>query len=150
MFISAVVNLLKRRYKAFVETRRRAMRFGAWVGVSVFLAVCAPQLAGAANLTGAALLKECSSASDSISHKQCESYIAGVVDGAGTLMTSMKLLHADSEAYPRLYCVPRLTPAKDLVVSTVDYLLKHPATRHFGASSEVLLALEQAYPCRGS
>jgi Rap1a immunity proteins len=148
--ISAVVDLLKRRYEAFIETRRRMMRLGAWVGVLVLLAVCAPQLAGATNLTGAALLKECSSPSDSISHKQCESYIAGVVDGADTLMTSMKLLHAGSKAYPRLYCVPHSTPAKDLVASTVDYLLKHPATRRYGASSEVLLALEQAYPCRGS
>lgn len=106
--------------------------------------------AAAANVTGTELLAECSSAPGSAAHKQCASYIAGVVDGIDTLETSLRLLHPFNNAYPQLYCLPPETPAGRLVAPVVDYLLKNPATRHYGASSEVLLALKQAYPCASS
>lgn len=104
----------------------------------------------AANVTGSELLAECSAAHGSAARRQCVSYIAGVVDGIDTLITSLRLMHPFTNAYPRLYCLPPGAAVKDLVVPTVDYLRKHPATRHYGASSEVLLALQQAYPCKSS
>ncbi len=125
------------------------MRLSIWVGVSALLAMLVTLPAYAANVTGTELLAECSAAHGGVAHKQCVSYIAGVVDGIDTLLTSLRLMHPFANAYPRLYCLPPGTAAKGLVVPTVDYLRKHPATRHYGASSEVLLALQQAYPCKG-
>jgi len=127
------------------------MRVGIFVSVFVFLAMCAAShRALAAEMTGDRLLAACSSASHSTTREQCESYIAGVLDGIDTLLTSLRLRHPGSDAYPSLYCIPQSTTSKDLVDATVDYLMAHPSTRHFGASSEILLAVEQAYPCRGT
>lgn len=126
------------------------MRLGSWVGVSALLAMLAAVPAGTATVTGTELLAECSAAPGSAAHKQCVSYIAGVVDGIDTLITSLRLLHPFNNAYPQLYCLPPGTAATTLVLPTVDYLQKHPATRQYGASSEVLLALKQAFPCAGS
>lgn len=126
------------------------MRYRSWLGALVLLGTFATVPAGAANLTGTELLSECSAAPGSVTHKQCVSYIAGVVDGIDTLMTSLRLLHPFNSAYPQLYCLPPRTVVTSLVAPTVDYLVKHPATRQYGASSEVLLALERAYPCAGS
>jgi len=125
------------------------MLLGGWMGVSALLAMLAAVPAGTANVTGTELLSECSAAPDSAVDKQCVSYIAGVVDGIDTLLTSLRLLHPFNDAYPTLYCLPPATSAKDLVAPIVDYLRNHAATRHYGASSEVLLALKQAYPCAG-
>lgn len=126
-----------------------AVRRGGWLGALALLGAFAMAPAGAANLTGTKLLAECSAALDSTSHRQCVSYIAGVIDGIDTLMTSLRLLHPFNNAYPQLYCLPPRTKAANLVGPTVDYLVKHPATRQYGASSELLLALKQAYPCAG-
>jgi hypothetical protein len=121
-----------------------------WLGALAFLGAFVMIPADAANLTGTELLSECSAAPGSATHKQCVSYIAGVVDGIDTLMTSLRLLHPFNSAYPQLYCLPPRIAATSLVAPTVDYLVKHPATRQYGASSEILLALKQAYPCTGS
>jgi hypothetical protein len=126
------------------------MRIGICVSICVFVAMFASQRTIAAELTGAELLEACLSAPQSVTRERCESYIAGVFDGIDTFLTSLRLLHPGSDAYPSLYCVPPSTTNKDLVDATVEYLTKHPSTRHFGASSEILLAVEQAYPCGGS
>ena len=116
------------------------MCFSGWASVFALLAMLVGLPAYAANVTGTELLVECSAAHGSAAHKQCVSYIAGVVDGIDTLLTSLRLMHPFTNAYPRLYCLPPGTAVKGLVVSTVDYLRRHPATRRYGASSEVLLA----------
>lgn len=126
------------------------MRLRSWAGAFVLLATLVAVPARATNVTGTELLAECSAAPDSATHRQCVSYIAGVVDGIDTLITSLRLLHPFNDAYPRLYCLPPGTAARDLVAPTVDYLRKYPGTLRYGASSEVLLALKQAYPCASS
>lgn len=126
------------------------MYFRGWVGLFALLAMFITLPAGATNVTGTELLTECTASPASAAHKQCVSYIAGVVDGIDTLLTSLRLLHPFNNAYPQLYCLPPGTAATTLVAPVVDYLLKNPATRQYGAASEVLLALKQAYPCTGS
>ncbi len=100
-------------------------------------------------LTGDELLRQCSTAADALGRKRCESYIDGVVSGINTLTISMKILHPESNGYPQLFCVPRFTATKDLVTATVSYLKQHAGGPRYDASSEILLALEQAYPCKG-
>lgn len=100
-------------------------------------------------LTGDELLRQCSGVGGSAERKQCESYIDGVISGVDTFTISVRLLNPGSTSYPRLFCVPRFTGPKDLVAATVKYLERHADTRHYDASSEVLLALQQAYPCKG-
>lgn len=104
----------------------------------------------AAALTGDDLLKQCSAEPNSVERKQCESYIEGVVSGINTLTISERLLHPGIDSYPQLFCVPRFTGTKDLVAATVNYLEHHADTRHYDASSEILLALQQACPCKSS
>jgi hypothetical protein len=100
-------------------------------------------------LTGEQLFQQCSAA-DSADRKQCESYIAGVVDGINTLTASMKLLHPSGPEYPKLFCVAPSEPINRLVDAVTGYLSRNPSDRHFGAASEVLLALQEAFPCIGS
>ena len=119
------------------------MRFSLW---ALLISLVSPP---ANALTGEELLKQCSAAAYSVEWKQCESYIAGVVSGISTLTTSMRILHPESSSYPQLYCVPRYTATAELVAATADYLLHHLDTQHYEASSEVLLALQRAYPCKG-
>ncbi len=97
-------------------------------------------------LTGDELLAQCSGKLDTAKEKECESYIVGVTDGVATLSTSMRLLHPDSDAYPKLFCAETATP-EQLMRATRAYLLKNPSTRRFNAASEVMLALQQAFPC---
>ena len=125
------------------------MRFSKWMGVSALLAILLVLSAHASNVTGTELFAECSASYASVARVRCDSYIAGVVDGVDTLIISLRLLHPFNGAYPKLYCLPPRTAAKSLVSPIVHYLRDHPSTRHYEASSEVLLALEQAYPCRG-
>jgi hypothetical protein len=99
-------------------------------------------------LTGDQLLQRCAM-TDGPDRKQCESYIAGVVDGVNTLTTSMKLLHPGGPDYPKLFCVTSLAPIKSLVDATTGYLSRNPGSRHYDAASEVLLALQEAFPCTG-
>lgn len=63
------------------------------------------------------------------------------------LATSMKLLHPDAASYPKLFCVESSRPVKDLLDAAVGYLQHNPNGRHYDAASEVVLALEQAFPC---
>ena len=123
------------------------MHFSKWAGVSVLFAILLVLPAQASNVTGTELLAECSVSPRRVARIRCDSYIAGVVDGVDALIVSLRLLHPLSGAYRRLYCLPRRAADKSLVSPIVHYLREHPSTRHYGASSEVLLALEQTYPC---
>lgn len=127
------------------------MSIGRGVSISVVLIIFVWHSASATNLTGSALLEQCSSSPSSIARKQCESYIAGLVDGIDTLTVSMKFLFPNVTGFHALWCIPRSTPVKDLVAATVDYLQNHSSVRQrqYGASSEVMLALMKGYPCRG-
>jgi hypothetical protein len=100
-------------------------------------------------LTGDQLLQRCMTAAESLEHKQCESYIAGVVDAINTLTTSMKILHPGGPEYPKLFCVTPSEPIRSLVDATTGYLSRNPGSRHYDAASEVLLALQEAFPCTG-
>lgn len=130
--------------------RKGALGLGSWVGAWALLAILVSPPVGAAGVTGTELLAECSATPGSPARKLCVGYIAGVVDGIDTLLTTLRLLHPLNNDYPRLYCLPPGTVAATLVAPTIEYLRKHPATRHYGASSEVVLALKQTYPCVGS
>lgn len=125
----------------------KMMRFGGWVGLLVSLALFAAVPASAAGLTGTQLLADCSSTPTSAGRTRCVSYIAGVIDGIDTLVTSSRLLHPGSNAYPKMYCLPVGIKAENLVAPLVSYLRQHADDLHFGASSEVMLGLMQIYPC---
>lgn len=99
-------------------------------------------------LTGDELLSQCSATANTPERKQCESYVDGVVSGINTLITSMRILHPGSSRHPQLFCVPRFTARKDLVAAIVSYLKQHAESQRYDASSEILLALQQAYPCQ--
>jgi hypothetical protein len=101
-------------------------------------------------LRGDQLLQSCTKTVESAEHHQCEGYIAGVVEGINTLATSMKLLHPGGAEYPKLFCVAPSEPIKNLVDATTRYLSRNPGSGHYGAASEVLLALQAAFPCPGS
>jgi hypothetical protein len=97
-------------------------------------------------LTGDELLERCNT-NGSPERKLCEGYIAGVADTANTLTMSMTLLHPGEPEYPKLFCVASSEPIKNLVDATTGYLSRNPGSRHYGAASEVLLALKEAFPC---
>jgi hypothetical protein len=61
-------------------------------------------------LTGDDLLAKCSSDLDAAKEYQFKTYILGVVDGAVTLATSVRLLHQDSVSYPKLFFTEMVTP----------------------------------------
>lgn len=126
------------------------MRTGFCVSTCVLIAMLASQRTVAVEMTGTELLAACRSARQSVGREQCESYISGVLDGVNTYVTSLRLLHPGISSYPNLFCVPRVATKKDVVDAMVKYLTRHPSKRHFGASSEVLLAAEQAFPCPDS
>lgn len=99
-------------------------------------------------LSGAELLKQCSSSPQSPQRVRCEGYVAGVASAVDTLTTSMRLLYPRSSDYPRVICGTRVASNTSLVSATVSYLRSHTNSQRFGAASEVLLALERAYPCK--
>jgi hypothetical protein len=103
----------------------------------------------AAALTGDELLVLCSGTGGSSEQKQCERYIEGVVSGIETLTTGMRILHPGESNYQPIFCVPRFTATRDLMVSTITYLKQHVESRQYDAGSEILLALQQTYPCNG-
>jgi Rap1a immunity proteins len=104
----------------------------------------------ASALSGDQLLQHCTKTVESAEHNRCEGYIVGVVEGINTLTTSMKLLHPGGPEYPRLFCVAPSEPIKNLVDATTKYLSHNPGSGHYDAASEVLLALQAAFPCTGS
>jgi hypothetical protein len=119
-------------------------------GMKLKVALAAAFLTVATNVPafardGDELLAECLSKAGSLAEKQCESYVLGVVEGANALSTSMRLLHPESASYPKLFCAETATP-EELTRATKEYLQKNPNTRHFGAASEVMLALQQSFP----
>jgi hypothetical protein len=65
-------------------------------------------------------------------------------------VTSMRILHPGDNRYPQLFCGANVASPNDLVAAAMSYLRSHPESRHFGAASEVLLSLKQAYPCSGT
>lgn len=101
-------------------------------------------------LTGDQLLQRCTTAVDSVGHKQCESYVAGIVDGINTMAISMKLLHQGEPEYPKLFCVASSDPIKSLIDAVIGYLSRNPDSRHYNAASQVLLALQEAFPCKAN
>lgn len=108
------------------------------------LAVCAFMCQSARAATGEELFRQCS---DPMKEKGCEAYINGIADGVTTFTVTVQLLHPGDSSYPRMFCTDTVTP-EELVRATREYLANHPETRHFGAASQVILALQQAFPCR--
>ena len=98
-------------------------------------------------MTGDELLRQCTAPVGSIEQKQCGSYILGVMSGANMMMIGTKQLHAESAAYPVLFCVTPSVPTPQLVDVVVKYLRANPEGRQYDAGSEVLLAFREAYPC---
>jgi len=113
--------------------------------VSLLSAAFQPAIA-APPLTGEALFLECSESAQANQRQRCEDYIVGVADGITTLEISYHLLHPDSQTIPPIFCVPSDSPTK-LVDAVVVFLKKNPESRHFGASSQVILALQNEFPC---
>lgn len=101
----------------------------------------------ASAMTGDELLTQCAAPEESVEHKQCGSYILGVMSGANMMMIGTKQLHSDSVAYPVLFCVTPSVPVKELIDAVLKYLRSNPAGRRYDAGSEVLLAFREAYPC---
>lgn len=100
--------------------------------------------------TGVQLLAQCSAAESTMARSRCESYVSGVVDSIETLTSGMRLLGRGDGKYPRLFCIPGQAKVPALVSATVRYLVAHPRDQHFGAPSEIILALQVAYPCSRS
>lgn len=100
--------------------------------------------------TGAQLLVQCSAAANKMARLQCESYVSGVVDGIRTLTSGMRIISRGNGKYPRLFCIPAHTKSPAIASAVVHYLVAHSREQHFGAPSEIILALQAAYPCRRS
>jgi hypothetical protein len=99
-------------------------------------------------MTGDDLLKQCTAPDESVEHKQCGSYILGVMSGANMMMIGTKQLHPDSTIYPVLFCVTPSVPTPQLIDVVVKYLKANPEGRKYDAGSEVLLSFREAFPCR--
>ena len=69
----------------------------------------------------------------------CYAYIAGVTDSH--IATRM------GEELPPSFCLPDQTNTTQLVLVVKKYLDEHPEKLYLDASSLVLLALNEAYPC---
>ena len=69
----------------------------------------------------------------------CRGYVIGAVDTASNFYPGV--LKA------RAYCVPVGTPTDQVTDKVVRYLEAHPEQKDWSAATEVLLALQQAYPC---
>lgn len=110
----------------------------------IALAVCIFMCQSARAATGEELFRQCS---DPMKEKECKAYVNGVADGVTTFTVTVQLLHPNDPSYPRLFCTETVTP-EELVRATRKYLASHPKTRQFGAASQVMLALQQAFPCR--
>lgn len=110
----------------------------------IALATCIFICHSARAATGEELFRQCS---DPMKEKACKAYINGVADGVTTFTVTVQLLHPKDPSYPRLFCTEAVAP-EELVRATRKYLANHPETRHFGAASQVMLALQQAFPCR--
>jgi hypothetical protein len=117
----------------------------ACICLMVWLAYLYP--ASAAPLTGEELLKLCSSHTATPDRSLCEGFVTGVEAGVDTFTTGMRILHPGGNMFPALFCGANLASSDNLVAAAVSYLRHHPDTKHFGAASEVMLGLEQAFPC---
>lgn len=67
----------------------------------------------------------------------CQHYISGASDAFQTYQ----------ETNPRLICLPSTVTLEQMTDVVVVFLRDHPAQRHYSASSEVWLALQNAFPC---
>jgi hypothetical protein len=112
--------------------------------LTILIALTSPP---ASAMTGNELLEQCAAPDGSVEHKQCGSYIVGVMSGANMMMIGTKQLHEGSSAYPVLFCVTPSVPTAELIDVVVKYLRAHPGDRKYDAASEVLLSFREAFPC---
>lgn len=98
----------------------------------------------AAFLTGNQLLAFCDQGERDLSSEYlCLGYVAGAVDAVRATEAALD----DLLGKPGLICVPASVTPRQVRDVTVERLRSSPTTRHFGASSLVLEAMMEAYPC---
>jgi len=71
----------------------------------------------------------------------CIHYVAGVID-YHTMMQSLGTTPVVD------FCLPKSLPIEQAALSVVDYLRKSPQHASFIAAPAVMMALQEAYPCR--
>ena len=102
-----------------------------------------PALADTFYVDGSALFERCSPDQNDLSPDvligNCLGYVAGAVD---TLE-----IHQSVGNLPRYYCLPERVSVNQLVAVVVKYLGENPAELHNIASSLILKALVEAFPC---
>jgi hypothetical protein len=104
----------------------------------IALLITLPSLAGA--MDGNKLLSECKGGeTDNLSFGICFGYIQGVVHGAESYSTAMDL------TLP--FCMPENASAGQIRDIVVKYFEESPESRHYTASSSILVALIRAFPC---
>ena len=75
-------------------------------------------------------------------HAACQSYISGIID-YHNMLRSMKIA-------PKIdFCIPGNVSLNRIQVQVLRYLQNNAQNDDFTAAPAVLLALYQAYPCRG-
>ena len=109
------------------------------IKVVVFaLVMTASMVVQGAWLTGGQLLEDCES-ENYFEKGSCTGYIEGVDDSAVTLA------HWEGLAEP--ICIPGGVTSGQLRLVVMKHLNKHPEELHMTASSLVLKALFEAFPC---
>ena len=99
------------------------------------IALFVPTWAWASFLTGNELKDLC----DGGNEYWCMAYIVGVADASGSL--------ASWGISTRYVCVPNNASSKQLKSIVEKYINEHPEKLHQSASSQVLNALSEAFPC---
>jgi hypothetical protein len=89
--------------------------------------------------SGEALLQECER-KDSASSNRCEGYIAGVADAHRAISIPFPGL--------RRYCTPEHVTVHEIRRVVAKWLEANPAQLHSPASSLVVQALHDAFPCK--
>jgi hypothetical protein len=94
--------------------------------------ICSGSAFAAAFLTGNDLFTDCS-ATETIGSVICHGYVVGA---------------ADAFAGADLICIPKNVSQGQVADIVTKFLRDHPESRHYSASSEVLQALMEAFPCK--
>jgi hypothetical protein len=68
-------------------------------------------------------------------------YVTGIIDTVTNLTESKALTIS-------LFCVPTQATIRQVTDVVKKYLADHPENRHFAASSVVMVALGEAFPCK--
>jgi hypothetical protein len=107
--------------------------------------LCVPAMAHAeVDVTGDTLLKYCvADKPDALPNDQderdqvvkCLGYVQGAVD----MMFAMNRV---------VFCIPDNTRPMDIMVTTVDWLRRHPDQRKYLAAGNLLLAAREKWPCK--